>query len=163
MGDGSFRLGNYSSVRHWGIRDKSANQSIPASTSTQVTFGSVYDPWPVTGVSWDNSSGQNCWVIAKPGIYLFIVNIEWDSTNVAANSRRVTGIFLNGTAFSQVDWSSQGFIQTLNSEVQQCVATIPCVVGDRVSVQVYVGGGSGTPVIGGDSARTNFSCAFIGQ
>jgi hypothetical protein len=156
-GDGAWRLGNYSSVRHFGTRSKASNQSIPASTPTVVTFGTAKEA--ATGLTWDNTNSQ--WIVAKPGVYSVQASIEWDNTSVAAGSHREVGIFKNGTNYAWTDWSSAGFIGTLNTMTQPIALMVPCVTGDTIQCRVFTSGAA--PVIGGDDSRTWLSCAFVSQ
>lgn len=148
-GDGSFRLGNYTSVRHYGKYQKSADQTgIATNTGTTLTFNTAITA--ATGLSF----GSNQFTIAKSGLYLLEASCLWDDSS-NATGRRGIAIVVNGSTVAQSD-TAPG-VGTLSSNVHTLAALTP---GDVVSVLVIHNAGV-NKTVQADVQRTWFSCGFV--
>ena len=154
-GNGAFRLGNYTSVRHFGTRTHSGDTTISSGSVTQLAFNTAKEA--VTGLSWD--SGNNRFVIAKPGVYLVVFSVKWENTGTSA--RRMVQIAKNGTSYALNEVAGATFSSSLPS--QEVTAMIPCDVGDTIQANVFQNSGGNVKVVGGDDTRLFFSCGFVSQ
>jgi hypothetical protein len=160
-GDGTWRMGNYTNIRHFGCRWMTSAQSIATggavNTGTLITFGSALVT--TTGMTWDGTNSQ--WVVAKSGIYHIELSVLWTANSTG---RRHIQIWKNGsTLYAGDERDASGM--SAGSPTMHCSVDIPCVAGDTISAKAWQNSGSALNinVASGDSSRHYFSCAFVGQ
>lgn len=158
-GFGPWRLGNYGSVRHFGSRYHNTTQAIATATTTLLQWNSAKEA--ATGLTWD--AANNRFVIAKPGIYLVSISLEWLSGG-SGTGHRSMAIRKNGAAYMTSDMASAAFT-TAGPPTQLLIGMIPCAIGDTLDVTCWQNTGStmSIGVAGGDQDRHHFDCGFMAQ
>ena len=154
-GDGSFRLGNLTHVRHAGTRQMTGSQNVPANTTTIVNFGSTKES--ASGVTWDGTNSR--WIINKAGMYYVGLAVQWETNST---NRRHLMLYKNGSEYATNESPAESFNSSKANQVLSIA--LPLVAGDYLDARVWQNAGGATIKINdkGDPTRTYFSIAFIG-
>lgn len=152
-GDGTFRLGNYGFVRHFGTRTQSVAVAVTGGAGrTTIAWDTNLTGMVPTGLSY--ASG---FVIAKPGVYMVTASILW----AIAQTTGTRGIQINknGTLVFQNNFDMADLDAA--NPVQLLTAQIPCVVGDVLTLTAS--SSITTTVALVDATRTWFQVGFSAQ
>lgn len=141
-----------SDYSYFEVNKNGANQSIPSTTTTLLTWPTVISD---TAVGW--SAANNNYVVQVPGMYRVNASIAFAPHTVSTNQNHVQ-MYKNGSL-------SRSSLGASNSSANTTVVLdcfLDCVVGDTIDIRVFHGNGSAINVLGA-SDLSRFSIEFVGS